>query len=221
MLAAIDFFSAVSSCFSEFLAIFHAHRCPALLGIQDALGALPPGSGVADGLLCLALDKRTFVIARESSTLQNRAALRMLRAIRDSDDEARILHLLCNLCEFSVLNAFECFSCDIVGYLMDWIAHDRHIYICVAFFDGIGSMFFSPLVVRQLIHALRLDEKGIRILLNSFQVLLLADAMIPVLSFFHFAGEGHGIVGQAVDAAAFLGRFALATAFKQEERSLR
>jgi hypothetical protein len=37
-------------------------------------------------------------------------------AIRDSDDEARVLHLLCDLCEFRVFKVFECFSCGIAGY---------------------------------------------------------------------------------------------------------
>jgi hypothetical protein len=225
MLASIGFFSAVCVAFPQFIAVFNANQSSPLRGMQDALLVIQHESSVTDALLCLALNQRQFVITRESSMLQNRAALRLLlQVIRDTSDEPRILTMLCNLTEFSVLNAFECFMCDIVGYLMDRIRHNRHIDISVAFFECIGSMFFSPLAVRQIVHALWFDENGYRyprhcILLNSFQILLLGDLPIPVFSFFHFSAETHGIIGPIVEPTCFSSPFSLATAIKQEGKS--
>jgi hypothetical protein len=47
--------------------------------------------------------------------------------MKDSDDEERLLKVLLELTEDSVINIYECFSCDVIVHVMEQIRHDKFI----------------------------------------------------------------------------------------------
>jgi hypothetical protein len=124
-----------------------------------------------------------------------------------------------------VTNIYECFWCDVIGRVMEQIRHDKFINQCFVIFQRISSKFFSPLALREVAWALRLDSSNRAQLrhyriLHSIQLLLVSDVAIPVSLFFRFGDDANGIYGPSVDPVAFSGSFSIVAAFGQEEDSI-
>ena len=159
----------------------------------------------------------------ERTVIVNRPALRLLlKVIEGTDHEESVLKTLYMLCKNDIANAYSCFSCDVVSFIMNKISHDRLVQIGIPLFQTICSSFFSPLAMSETMTAMRLTDDGKRqpkhqALLDCYLDLLKEKNRIPVSGFYHFNGPTTGIFGPHVDPALFTQPFTIVTAFKQED----
>lgn len=158
----------------------------------------------------------------DQAVIANRSALRLLlKVIEGTGHEEHVLKTLHMLCRNDIANAYACFSCDVIGFIMNKLSDERLVSIGIPLFQVICSSFFSPLAMSETMKAMRLTDNGKRLpkhqaILDCYLDLLKEKNRIPVSGFYHFNGATTGIFGPHVDPSLFNQPFTIVTAFKQE-----
>ena len=154
--------------------------------------------------------------------IKNRAALHLLLQIaKDTDFEEYVLNLILNLCQKSMYNTFECFSCDVIGFALRRFDNGKYTDVSLELFRVIGTKFFSPLALNQTLKSMRLKDgkrcNNHQRLLDIFLEMMVADRPRPVTSFFHFAGKGNGVIIKNIDSSLFSEPYSFVTTLHVEK----
>lgn len=217
VLIVLNLFTKICGRFPKFRASLATVNAELLKQLEQNIQTVPLDATIVD-----ALTKFMFG-NHERAVIVNRSALRLLlRIVEGTEFEEMVLKNLHSLCTTNIANAYACFSCDVVRFLMSKITDDRLTSIGIPLFKVICSSFFSPLTMRETMKAMRLTDSGKRLpkhraLIDCFVELLQDKSHTPVSAFYHFTGNRTGIYGPVLDAALFNQPFAIATAFKQED----
>jgi hypothetical protein len=106
LVATIDFFRA------QFLSLFNSPQLSVIRELNRALSCNQVDSEILDMMMLFAVNQSKVT---GTSTFGNRAGLKFVwKFMKDSDDEGRLLKVLLELTGDSVINTYECFSCDIM-----------------------------------------------------------------------------------------------------------
>jgi hypothetical protein len=219
----IGFFRVLYTTYPQFLSRFNSPQSSVMRDLDRALSCNQVDGEILDMLMLFAVNQSKLT---GTSTFRNLARLKfVLNVMKDSDDEERLLKVLLELTEDSVINIYECLSCDVIGHAMERIRHDKFIDQCFIIFQRISSKFFSTLALREVARALRLDISNRAQLrhyriLHSIKLLMMSDMAIPVSSFFRFGDDANGIYGPSVDPVTVSRSFSMVTAFRHEEVSI-
>jgi hypothetical protein len=124
---------------AQFLSLFNSPQSSVIRELNRALSCNQVDSEILDMLMLFAVTQSKVT---GTSTFGNRAGLKSVwKFMKDSDDEGQLLKVLLELTGDSVINTYQCFSCDV----MERICHDKFIKQCFVVFQRILSKLFSPL----------------------------------------------------------------------------
>lgn len=215
-LKCLKFLNKFCAHFPQFLRFVNSNNSVIIRNFDSVSPKIKITQEIIDCLIAFMLNSTEI----KESKIKNRAALRLLLQIsKGTEFENSVLNFLLKTCRNSMFNNFECFSCDVIGFVLDRLAN--HLELSLELFKVIGSKFFSPLALNQTFKAMRLVEgqrcKHQQKLLDTFLSMLIDCRPSPVNSFFHFGGDGEGVVVKNLDPVIFSEPYSIATIFKIEK----
>ncbi|OHT03981.1 hypothetical protein TRFO_28644 [Tritrichomonas foetus] len=212
-LKCLKFFNTFCAYFPQFLRIVNSNSSIVIRDFESTAPKIKITQDIIDCLILFMLNETEL----KDQRIKNRAALRLLLQIsKETEFEEFVLKFILSICEQSMFNNFECFSCDVIGYSLNRI--HKLTDLSLNLFRVIGSKFFSPLALNQTIKTMRLIDGKREIihqkLIDTFLSMMLDDRPRPVTSFFHFANNGNGIIVTNLDPTLFNEPFSFMTTFR-------
>jgi len=193
--------------------------------IESSLCNYIGDENIAFLLLSLALRKRVTSFSNEEDQYISSDYAIMLthKFLINTPLEKTFIEFLNFLCTSSISNAFECFQAGIIGSILLQLSIQSLVDCIVTLFRTIGSVFFSPVCLRQTFTALRAyDSQDLtpqQVLLDSFSGMISESTKAPVDCFFHFGGVSSGIFGPQFDSTVLTSGWSFSTIFRTEKSS--